>query len=123
MRQLVSGSGLDRVPKLGCGPPMPSRRSATSIIDHKEYIGRYGDDIPEITGWRWGQEAASAGGGTFDGGRQRLTCWREAKGACSRSGPVWPRGVSVVSVTRTVQAMRLSKDVLCNRRATHAAAG
>ena len=28
---------------------------------HKEYIARYGDDMPEITGWRWGQEAASAG--------------------------------------------------------------
>jgi xylulose-5-phosphate/fructose-6-phosphate phosphoketolase len=30
------------------------------LIDHKEYIVRYGDDMPEITGWRWGQEAASA---------------------------------------------------------------
>ena len=31
------------------------------LIDHKEFIARYGDDMPEITGWRWGQEAASAG--------------------------------------------------------------
>ena len=31
------------------------------VIDHKEHIARYGDDMPEITGWRWGQEAASAG--------------------------------------------------------------
>ena len=31
------------------------------LIDHKEYISRYGDDMPEIVGWRWGQEAASAG--------------------------------------------------------------
>ena len=31
------------------------------LIDHKQYIARYGDDMPEITGWRWGQEAASAG--------------------------------------------------------------
>ena len=30
------------------------------LIEHKEYISRYGDDMPEITGWRWGQEAASA---------------------------------------------------------------
>jgi xylulose-5-phosphate/fructose-6-phosphate phosphoketolase len=31
----------------------------SKLIDHKEYIARYGDDMPEITGWRWGQEAAS----------------------------------------------------------------
>jgi hypothetical protein len=31
------------------------------LIDHKEFIARYGDDMPEITGWRWGQEAATAG--------------------------------------------------------------
>ena len=32
------------------------------LIQHKQYISRYGDDMPEITGWRWGQEAAAAGG-------------------------------------------------------------
>lgn len=26
----------------------------------KRFITRYGDDMPEITDWRWGQEAASA---------------------------------------------------------------
>ena len=31
------------------------------LIEHREFINRYGDDMPEITGWRWGQEAASAG--------------------------------------------------------------
>ena len=30
------------------------------LIDHREFICRYGDDMPEIAGWRWGQEAASA---------------------------------------------------------------
>jgi xylulose-5-phosphate/fructose-6-phosphate phosphoketolase len=30
------------------------------VIDHNEYIARYGDDMPEITGWRWGQEAAAS---------------------------------------------------------------
>ena len=30
------------------------------LIDHKEYIARYGDDMPEITGWAWGREAATA---------------------------------------------------------------
>ena len=29
------------------------------LIDHKTFIARYGEDMPEITGWRWGQQAAS----------------------------------------------------------------
>jgi xylulose-5-phosphate/fructose-6-phosphate phosphoketolase len=32
----------------------------SKLIDHKEYIDRYGDDMPELAGWRWGREAASA---------------------------------------------------------------
>jgi xylulose-5-phosphate/fructose-6-phosphate phosphoketolase len=30
------------------------------LIDHKEYICRYGDDMPEIAGWKWGREVVSA---------------------------------------------------------------
>ena len=26
---------------------------------HKQFICWYGDDMPEITGWRWGGQAAS----------------------------------------------------------------
>ena len=31
------------------------------LMDHEEYIRRYGDDMPEIAGWSWGQMAAAAG--------------------------------------------------------------
>lgn len=24
-----------------------------ALIDHKEYIARYGQDMPEIRGWTW----------------------------------------------------------------------
>ena len=24
------------------------------LIEHKEYINRYGDDMPAISGWKWG---------------------------------------------------------------------
>jgi xylulose-5-phosphate/fructose-6-phosphate phosphoketolase len=50
---------IDRVPKLGAGAAYAKQAIRDKLIDHKEYIARYGDDMPEITGWRWGQEAAS----------------------------------------------------------------
>jgi hypothetical protein len=43
------------------------------LIDHKEFIAQYGDDMRDYR-LEVGPEAAS--GGSFDGGRQRLT--REA---------------------------------------------
>jgi xylulose-5-phosphate/fructose-6-phosphate phosphoketolase len=30
-------------------------------MEHKQYIARYGDDMPDITGWKWGQEAEATG--------------------------------------------------------------
>src|SRR6476660_2475917 len=51
---------IDRVPKLGPRAAYAKQAIRDKLIDHKEYIARYGDDMPEITGWRWGQEAASA---------------------------------------------------------------
>ena len=30
------------------------------LIEHKEYINKYGDDIPAIAGWRWGQAEGSS---------------------------------------------------------------
>jgi xylulose-5-phosphate/fructose-6-phosphate phosphoketolase len=32
-------------------------------IEHKEYITRFGDDMPAISGWRWGLKG-QAGPGT-----------------------------------------------------------
>jgi phosphoketolase len=30
------------------------------LIDHKAYIHKYGQDMPEIRNWRWGQPQAKA---------------------------------------------------------------
>jgi xylulose-5-phosphate/fructose-6-phosphate phosphoketolase len=57
---LVSDT-IDRVPKLGARAAYANQAIRDRLIEHKQYISRYGDDMPEITGWRWGQEATSTG--------------------------------------------------------------
>jgi xylulose-5-phosphate/fructose-6-phosphate phosphoketolase len=51
---------IDRVPNVAVRAAYAKQAIRDRLIDHREYIARYGDDMPEITGWRWGQEAASA---------------------------------------------------------------
>jgi xylulose-5-phosphate/fructose-6-phosphate phosphoketolase len=33
------------------------------LMEHKAYIARHGDDMPEVTGWKWGQGAGAPAGG------------------------------------------------------------
>jgi xylulose-5-phosphate/fructose-6-phosphate phosphoketolase len=48
---------IDRVPNLGARAAYFKQAIRDKLIEHKLYINKYGDDIPEITTWRW-----SAGG-------------------------------------------------------------
>ncbi len=69
------GDVIDRVPKLGARAAYAKQAIRDRLIEHKQYIARYGDDMPEITNWSWGQEAAQESGGvgrTLDRGGQRL---------------------------------------------------
>jgi xylulose-5-phosphate/fructose-6-phosphate phosphoketolase len=52
---------IDRVPKAGPRAAYAKQAIRDKLIEHKEYIARHGDDMPEIVGWSWGQEAGSAG--------------------------------------------------------------
>jgi xylulose-5-phosphate/fructose-6-phosphate phosphoketolase len=52
---------IDRVPSLGPRAAYAKQAINDKLIDHKEYISRHGDDMPEITGWSWGQTAAVGG--------------------------------------------------------------
>ncbi|HWB49231.1 MAG TPA: phosphoketolase family protein, partial [Stellaceae bacterium] len=57
----LMGDVIDRVPKLGSRAAYAKQALRNKLIEHREYIRRYGDDMPEVSGWRWGQEGAGAG--------------------------------------------------------------
>ena len=44
---------IDRVPKLGYLAAYAKQAIRDKRIDHKTYIAKYGDDMPEIKNWKW----------------------------------------------------------------------
>jgi xylulose-5-phosphate/fructose-6-phosphate phosphoketolase len=52
---------IDRVPQLGARAAYFKQAIRDKLIDHKQYIEEYGEDMPEITDWRWGGEAEGRG--------------------------------------------------------------
>jgi xylulose-5-phosphate/fructose-6-phosphate phosphoketolase len=55
---------VDRVPGLAQRAAYAKQALRDKLIDHKEYVRRYGDDMPEIKDWTWGGRTAHAGGAT-----------------------------------------------------------
>jgi xylulose-5-phosphate/fructose-6-phosphate phosphoketolase len=53
------GDVIDRVPKLGPRAAYAKQAIRDKLIEHQEYIARYGDDMPEVARWTWGQSQAS----------------------------------------------------------------
>jgi xylulose-5-phosphate/fructose-6-phosphate phosphoketolase len=50
---------IDRLPNLGARAAYAKQAIREKLIEHKEYIAQHGEDMPEITGWTWGQASAS----------------------------------------------------------------
>ena len=44
---------IDRVPKLGAGAEYVKQYMRDKRIEHKEYIRKHGDDMPEVRDWKW----------------------------------------------------------------------
>jgi len=44
---------IDRVPQLGSSAAYIKQGLIRKLIEHKEYITRHGEDLPEIRNWRW----------------------------------------------------------------------
>jgi xylulose-5-phosphate/fructose-6-phosphate phosphoketolase len=55
------GDVIDRVPRLGPKAAYVKQALRDKLIDHKEYIEKYGDDMPEIKNWKWGGPRAEDG--------------------------------------------------------------
>ncbi|HEY2595209.1 MAG TPA: phosphoketolase family protein, partial [Chloroflexota bacterium] len=58
------GDVIDRVPGLGARAAYAKQAIRDKLIEHREYICRYGDDMPEIAGWTWGGSAGAAASST-----------------------------------------------------------
>jgi xylulose-5-phosphate/fructose-6-phosphate phosphoketolase len=52
---------IDRVPKLGPRAAYAKQAIRNKLIEHRHYIARYGDDMPDVAGWTWGSEALNKG--------------------------------------------------------------
>ncbi|AMN45928.1 xylulose-5-phosphate/fructose-6-phosphate phosphoketolase [Steroidobacter denitrificans] len=53
---------IDRVPHLGARAAYAKQQVRDRLIEHKQYIHEYGEDLPEVTGWRWGRSGHANGG-------------------------------------------------------------
>ena len=52
---------IDRVPALGPRAAYAQQSIREQLIDHKHYIAKYGQDMPEIRDWVWGSSTAVRG--------------------------------------------------------------
>ncbi|HXJ37295.1 MAG TPA: phosphoketolase family protein, partial [Candidatus Eisenbacteria bacterium] len=46
---------IDRLPQLGSRAAYAKQAIRDKLIEHEQYICEHGDDMPEITDWRWGR--------------------------------------------------------------------
>ena len=44
---------VERVPKLAGRAPHIRQALTEKLLEHKAYIERHGDDLPEIKDWKW----------------------------------------------------------------------
>lgn len=48
---------IDRLPQLGARAGYFKLAINEKLIEHRQYIEQHGDDMPEISDWRWGVNA------------------------------------------------------------------
>jgi xylulose-5-phosphate/fructose-6-phosphate phosphoketolase len=55
---------IDRVPQLGARAAYFKQAIRDKLIEHKQYIEKHGEDMPDITGWHWSDVARRGAVGT-----------------------------------------------------------
>jgi xylulose-5-phosphate/fructose-6-phosphate phosphoketolase len=58
----LAGDGIDRAPHVGPVAAYLKQFLRDKLLDHKAYICEYGEDMPEIRDWKWGQGQTSGVG-------------------------------------------------------------
>ncbi len=53
----LAGDVIDRVPALGARAAYAKQALRDKLIDHKNYIHKHGEDMPEIRNWQWNKSA------------------------------------------------------------------
>ena len=57
----LAGDVIDRVPSLGSRAAYAKQFLRDKLLDHKKYIDRHGEDMPEIRNWKWGRGETQKG--------------------------------------------------------------
>ena len=52
---------IDRVPGLSKAGAYLKQKLQDKLIEHKQYIDKHGEDLPEIRNWKWGQAESHKG--------------------------------------------------------------
>jgi xylulose-5-phosphate/fructose-6-phosphate phosphoketolase len=55
---------IDRLPQLGAQAAYFKQAIRNKLLDHREYICRHGDDLPDVRDWKWGGGVRAAKGDT-----------------------------------------------------------
>ena len=50
---------IDRLPQLGARAAYFKQAIHEKLIEHKQYIDKHGDDMPEIRNWKWMQKSSA----------------------------------------------------------------
>ncbi|HEY9774355.1 MAG TPA: phosphoketolase family protein [Planktothrix sp.] len=52
----LAGDAIDRIPRLQYSAALAKQHLRDKLIDHKHYIAKHGEDMPEVREWRWKPE-------------------------------------------------------------------
>jgi xylulose-5-phosphate/fructose-6-phosphate phosphoketolase len=51
----LAGDAIDRLPQLGAKAAYVKQALRDKLIEHKQYIAKHGEDMPEVRDWKWAE--------------------------------------------------------------------